>query len=131
MADYTLPNGPQAETPNDSRASPGYMTPDETKEFKTETPLESHTNELFAYQNSDLEKQACEKPVINSSNSAQLENEPAEASDPNLVTWDGPDDPKMPMNWSGVIKGGNITVLSIMTFITQDPPSSSAFSTDH
>ena len=39
--------------------------------------------------------------------------------DPNIVGWDGPDDPKNPMNWSGKLKGANIAVIASITFLTQ------------
>jgi len=38
--------------------------------------------------------------------------------DPNIVTWDGPDDPTNPMNWTMRKKWSNIAVLSILTIIT-------------
>lgn len=41
-----------------------------------------------------------------------------EDKDPNIVTWDGPDDPMNPMNWTMKKKWSNIAVLSILTIIT-------------
>ncbi len=41
-----------------------------------------------------------------------------EETDPNIVTWDGPDDPANPMNWTMRKKWSNIAVLSILTIIT-------------
>lgn len=38
--------------------------------------------------------------------------------DPNIVTWDGPNDPANPMNWSEALKWGNIAVIAAITFIT-------------
>ncbi|KAF8622782.1 hypothetical protein AX15_006750 [Amanita polypyramis BW_CC] len=35
--------------------------------------------------------------------------------DPNLVTWDGPDDPENPQNWSKLYKWVLITILIIAT----------------
>ena len=48
-----------------------------------------------------------------------------EKADPNLVFWDGPDDPQNPLNWSGKKKWGQIAVLSILTTLT--PLASSMF----
>ncbi|KAK1765488.1 polyamine transporter 3 [Phialemonium atrogriseum] len=45
--------------------------------------------------------------------------------DPNLVSWDGPDDPQNPKNWPDSKKWFNIAVLSILTIIT--PLGSSMF----
>ncbi|KAH6842627.1 general substrate transporter [Chaetomium sp. MPI-CAGE-AT-0009] len=49
----------------------------------------------------------------------------AESKDPNVVSWDGPDDPTNPMNWSMRKKWSNIAVLSVLTIIT--PLGSSMF----
>lgn len=38
--------------------------------------------------------------------------------DPNIVDWDGPDDPENPMNWPEKKKWLNVAVLSILTIIT-------------
>jgi hypothetical protein len=45
--------------------------------------------------------------------------------DPNIVDWDGPDDPENPMNWSTGRKWGAIAVVSGITFLT--PLGSSIF----
>ena len=49
----------------------------------------------------------------------------ATEQDPNLVDWDGPDDPANPINWSPKLKWLNITVLSTITLLT--PLASSFF----
>lgn len=38
--------------------------------------------------------------------------------DPNIVTWDGPNDPANPMNWSEGLKWGIVAVIAAITFIT-------------
>ncbi|KAK3950294.1 major facilitator superfamily domain-containing protein [Pseudoneurospora amorphoporcata] len=45
--------------------------------------------------------------------------------DPNIVDWDGPEDPENPMNWPEKKKWLNVAVLSILTIIT--PLGSSMF----
>jgi hypothetical protein len=45
--------------------------------------------------------------------------------DPNVVDWDGPDDPANPQNWSGASKWAQIAVLSVLTLLT--PLASSMF----
>ncbi|KAI9809372.1 MAG: hypothetical protein M1827_006884 [Pycnora praestabilis] len=42
-----------------------------------------------------------------------------------IVSWDGPDDPANPLNWTNKMKWGNIAVISTITFIT--PLASSMF----
>ncbi|MCJ1317415.1 hypothetical protein MMC15_002739 [Xylographa vitiligo] len=49
----------------------------------------------------------------------------AEVKDPNVVDWDGPNDPMKAVNWSKKRKWGTIACLSAMTFIT--PLASSMF----
>ncbi|KAK3075697.1 hypothetical protein LTR53_000739 [Teratosphaeriaceae sp. CCFEE 6253] len=51
--------------------------------------------------------------------------EEQEAIDPNIVDWDGPDDPENPLNFTNGVKWGNITVLSLLTLMT--PLASSMF----
>jgi hypothetical protein len=48
-----------------------------------------------------------------------------EENDPNLVDWDGPDDPENPMNWTTTRKWAAISVISGITFLT--PLGSSIF----
>ena len=38
--------------------------------------------------------------------------------DPDLVDWDGPNDPKNPVNWSEKLKWANIAVIASITFLT-------------
>lgn len=45
--------------------------------------------------------------------------------DPNIVGWDGPDDPQNPMNWSHTKKWGTVVLVSAITFLT--PLASSMF----
>lgn len=46
-------------------------------------------------------------------------------ADPHIITWDGPDDPANPMNWTNKKKWTNIGVLSFLTLVT--PLGSSMF----
>lgn len=48
-----------------------------------------------------------------------------EGDDPNIVWWDGPDDPENPMNWSSWRKVLTCTIISFLTFVT--PLASSIF----
>lgn len=47
------------------------------------------------------------------------------AQDPNIVDWEGPDDPQNPMNWKPAKKWANIAILSFLTLLT--PLASSMF----
>ena len=54
------------------------------------------------------------------STSSQKDREepPSEAVDPNVVSWDGPDDPANPRNYPASTKWGYIAVLASITFLT-------------
>ena len=41
-----------------------------------------------------------------------------EPQDPNIVSWDGPDDPADPMNWSNTIKVINVGLVSGICLVT-------------
>jgi hypothetical protein len=56
---------------------------------------------------------------------ADIEKAPPEPEDPNIVDWDGPDDPANPMNFSTRFKALNVGIISALTFIT--PLASSMF----
>ncbi|MCJ1246989.1 hypothetical protein MMC30_004200 [Trapelia coarctata] len=53
------------------------------------------------------------------------ETEQAQPLDPNVVDWDGPNDPNMALNWSKQKKWGTVAMLSALTFLT--PLASSMF----
>lgn len=59
------------------------------------------------------------------SDKKETEIQPAEPLDPNIVDWDGPNDPDNPLNWSTKKKWGHIAVLASITFLTyvSVPPS--------
>lgn len=42
----------------------------------------------------------------------------AEPPDPNIVGWDGPEDPHNPVNWKSGLKWSNVGTVSAITFIT-------------
>jgi hypothetical protein len=66
----------------------------------------------------DLEK----GPPVEAVAEEPKEDEPR---DPNIVDWEGPDDPEKPMNWSVAKKWSNIAILSFLTLLT--PLASSMF----
>ncbi|KAL9076670.1 MAG: hypothetical protein Q9157_003587 [Trypethelium eluteriae] len=81
--------------------------------------------------NPDLEKQGHNGFPLKAPIQASLEKEPeeleevSEPPDPNIVDWDGPDDPMNPMNWPAGRRWGMIAVVSAITFLT--PLGSSMF----
>ncbi|KAL4732531.1 hypothetical protein ACLX1H_001547 [Fusarium chlamydosporum] len=64
-----------------------------------------------------------EKDLEGGSTSVEFD-EPAE-NDPNVVNWDGPDDPANPQNWSTKKKTITVMIVSSVTFVT--PLASSIF----
>ena len=60
----------------------------------------------------DVEKQSLHEK---DNSSAEAEEKP---KDPNIVDWDGPDDPENPMNWSSKKKVTTIAIISAITFLS-------------
>ena len=49
---------------------------------------------------------------------ADVSEKPAVPVDPNVVDWDGPDDPENPINWPTGKKWTNISIMAAITFLT-------------
>ena len=82
---------------------------------KTSTPKDTEP--------SDLEKEIDLEGGRHSNSTADRKDadaQPPEAepADPNIVDWDGPDDPDNPLNWSTKKKWFNIGVMAAITFLT-------------
>jgi hypothetical protein len=71
----------------------------------------------------DIEKGSRPESII--SDEALPEEAADEENDPNIVWWDGPDDPENPLNWRYAKKWGTVTLVSAITFLT--PLASSSF----
>ncbi len=87
------------------------------------TPETIHTsaNEQTSPTSAELDKEVdLEAGNRRSSSSSKTEVKAAEqaVSDPNIVNWDGSDDPQNPMNWSAKLKWGNVAVIASITFLT-------------
>ncbi|KAF9765128.1 hypothetical protein IL306_002639 [Fusarium sp. DS 682] len=70
----------------------------------------------------DMKKR--ERDLEEGSTSVEFDDIPTD--DPNIVNWDGPDDPANPQNWSMKKKTINVILVSTVTFVT--PLASSIFS---
>jgi hypothetical protein len=62
----------------------------------------------------DVEKAPDEKQHLPIENASIEDNTP----DPDLVGWDGDDDPEKPQNWSGRKKWQTAGLIAAMTFLT-------------
>lgn len=105
----------------------GYLL-DERGELKRQRSIAEQANLALAKSRSnashhtgtgDLEKGVT--PDDDDTKGAVVEGE----SDPNIVWWDGPDDPENPMNWPSWRKVLTCTIISFLTFVT--PLASSIF----
>jgi|SRR5690242_836268 len=70
-------------------------------------------------------EQDVEKGIRPTSSSTGEEGAEAAEQDPNIVDFDGPDDPQNPMNWRFTKKWGMVLLISAITFLT--PLASSIF----
>jgi hypothetical protein len=76
-----------------------------------------HTKVIDGEKEADVEK-GTQKNVHDETAEDKEEQEREREQDPNVVGWDGPDDPASPSNWPDKDKWLNITVLSILTLVT-------------
>lgn len=79
---------------------------------ENDTPASAPVNKDDTTSERDIEKQ---KPNNDNNQQGEKENE-EEEHDPNLITWDGPDDPGNPQNWPAKKKWLTTLMLGIMTF---------------
>lgn len=84
------------------------------------------------YPEKDIEKEGASRgvstrttPIPSLRGNSKLELETEEQENPNVVGWDGPDDPENPLNWSNKRKWAAIGMVSVVTFLT--PLGSSIF----
>lgn len=63
--------------------------------------------------NKDVERGSSTIEKVNN-----VEEEALEPRDPNLVDWDGPDDPENPLNWTTGRKAMMTTSIALITFLT-------------
>ena len=95
-----------------------YTPPNPSK--SSDSPAEAQLNEKTSAANSvgekELDLEEGKHPSISSSKTDVISDDPR--PDSNVVNWEGPDDPKNPMNWSSRLKWGNIAVISSITFLT-------------
>lgn len=105
------------------------QTPRDSGTFDNEKPLDF---DVEKGRQSDLDGATIQAPSergVSAGSDGVKEKPIAETTeqyqDPNIVDWDGPDDPENPMNWPEKKKWLNIAVLSILTIIT--PLGSSMF----
>jgi hypothetical protein len=64
----------------------------------------------------DVEKQDIKQDNFDSED--QMPSKTGSTTDPNIVDWDGPDDPENPMNWPTSKKIANIGLVSLITLLS-------------
>jgi hypothetical protein len=84
--------------------------------IKLETEREEAHFEL--YHGSDPQY----SPAKKNSSASQLPFLPKPNTDPNIVTWDGPEDPENPKNWSFWYRWFITIVCTVMTLNVYVPP---------
>ena len=103
-------------TLNAARDSQDRVHEDPEKSFEKVQDVESTTHEVSFSQ--DPEKGIGSRSTH--TDEATLSNNPAAnvEQDPNIVDWDGPDDPKNPLNWPSRKKWGIVWSVGAVTLIT-------------
>lgn len=70
-----------------------------------------HDNPAYSH---DLQSQ----PVRNNNNALDIGTQEKAPQDPNIVDWNGPDDPENPLNWSSAKKFAAISIVSLVTMLS-------------
>lgn len=92
------------------------LSTDSEKVFSSTIPA---LNEKGTPASSNLDKEIDLEAGHRSEDSDKQEPETNKQEvDTNIVDWDGPDDPKKPMNWPEKLKWANVAVISSITFLT-------------
>ncbi|KAI9691246.1 MAG: hypothetical protein M1820_009823, partial [Bogoriella megaspora] len=110
------------ETAND-HAIPTDTTRHTEKETGFGHRASSDSKPSIAIANVDLEKQ--ETPRLSENPVVERTGEGSELSDPDIVDWDGLNDPLNPINWPAARRWGMVAVVSMITVLT--PLGSSMF----
>ena len=56
--------------------------------------------------------------VLNNNNGLDIGTHEKAPQDPNIVDWNGPDDPENPLNWSSAKKLAAIGIVSLVTMLS-------------
>ncbi|QDS73634.1 hypothetical protein FKW77_002189 [Venturia effusa] len=120
---YSPPHSPIHSTHGDSDGDSRRSSSDDKPEKRKNSDLEKQ--ERGELREPELEWRAgvVDEKDFSEQTPADVEKTKSKQDDPNLVTWDGPDDPTNPKNWSGGRKWAATFVISSFTFIS--PVSSS------
>lgn len=65
-----------------------------------------------------IDKMAPVEAAAPDASEAVPQPQPEKVKDPNVVDFDGPDDPENPMNWSTLKKTAAIALVAVMTLLS-------------
>ena len=115
---------PMSETPQTDNEDNRSKAPLNTTTIASSSPKATVAtdNDTPHSRDSSWEKEADLESGNHGSSSSSKEAQDTEPTvvDPNIVDWDGPNDPHNAMNWSKGMKSGNIAILASITFLTYD-----------
>lgn len=107
--------GPAPEATTSAIAEEGHSTDPE----KIPTSSYPPPNGKGSPASSDLEKEIDLEAGHRSEDSNKKKPETTKPDvDPDIVDWDGPEDPQNPVNWSEKLKWANVAVIASITFLT-------------
>ena len=81
------------------------------------TSHEKEPGHTSANQNDDVEGQHSAEPSNFDQETDAVKTEDSSTSDPNIVTWDGPDDEENPVNWTSTKRWTHIVLVSAVTLV--------------
>lgn len=88
----------------------------------TSQELAGAASPIFAKDGSYSDHASCrddaEKQSIHNRNESNVATDKSLSKDPNIVDWDGPNDPENPLNWSSAKKITAIGLVSLVTLLS-------------
>lgn len=96
---------------------PKRMFKIEMDEKEIESMASVHSRETLR-DDEAMKKHDLESQLSLEIDNSKLEPSGQESTDPNIVNWDGPDDPANPMNWSSKEKITAIGIVSLITLLS-------------
>lgn len=103
------------------------IDPEVSESPDPETSSQRSSPQISAIDRDPEKSSAIEKGVFfnDSPSDTVIEERPSPPQDPNIVDWDGPNDPYKAINWPEKRKWANVAIISSITFLT--PLASSMF----
>lgn len=119
LAPSTIPQWVPSSNPEVRRSTASEVEPSTRSSAAEAKPSTRDHPDKATPASSELNKEIDLEAADHGSSSGEKEPEATTKQvDPNIVDWNGPNDPQNPINWSEKRKWGNVAVIASITFLT-------------